>query len=166
MVTGILSTSAICGGNITNDGGTSITARGVCWSASPNPTTTNSKTTDGTGTGTFTSTITGLSTVTTYYARAYATNSTGTTYGNEITFKTFFGEVIDIEGNIYPTVKIGEQIWMAENLKTTKYNDGTAIPNVPGNSTWAALTTGAYCWFNNDITLKNIYGAIFTIGMQ
>jgi len=161
-LTKLLSISAILGGEITSDGGSPVTARGVCWNTSPNPTISNSKTTDGNGTGTFTSTITGLSTATTYYARAYATTSVGTSYGNEISFKTFFGEVADIEGNVYPTVKIGTQIWMAENLKVTKYNDGTAIPNVTDNTAWAGLTTGAYCWYNNDATAnKATCGALY-----
>ena len=69
--------------------------------------------------------------------------------------------ITDIEGNNYPTVKIGTQVWMAENLKTTKYNDGTAIQNVTDNSAWSALTSGAYCWFNNDINNKSNYGALY-----
>lgn len=72
-----------------------------------------------------------------------------------------FHECIDPDNNSYPIVKIGTQWWMAENLKTTKYNDGCTIPNVTDNSAWAALTTGAYCWNNNDINNKNIYGALF-----
>lgn len=80
--------SAISGGNITSDGGSGVTARGVCWSKSPNPTLANSKTSDGTGTGEFASSITGLELFTMYYVRAYATNSVGTSYGNEISFKT------------------------------------------------------------------------------
>ncbi len=158
----LLSTSAILGGNIVSDGGAIVTARGVCWSTSSIPTISNPKTSDGTGTGTFTSTISGLTANTTYYVRAYATNSVGTTYGTEISFKTFYAEVSDIDGNVYPTVKIGNQIWMAENLKTTKYNDGTPIPNVTDNTTWAGLTTGAYCWYNNDATTYKIpYGALY-----
>jgi len=160
-LTKLLSTSAVLGGEITFDGGSPVIARGVCWSSSPNPTISNSKTFDGTGTGTFTSTITVLNANTTYYARAYATTSFGTSYGNGITFKTYFGEVTDIDGNVYPTVKIGDQIWMAENLKTTQYKDGAAIPYVTGNATWAGLSTGAYCWYNNDITNKEIYGALY-----
>lgn len=71
--------------------------------------------------------------------------------------------VTDVDGNVYKTVKIGNQIWMAENLKTTKYADGTAIPLVTGNANWYDFTrTGpAYCWYNDDITNKNIYGAIY-----
>ena len=70
--------------------------------------------------------------------------------------------VKDIDGNIYHTVTIGTQVWMVENLKTTKYNDGTEIPNVKGNEEWNVLTTGAYCWYNNDkSTYKETYGALY-----
>ena len=62
----------------------------------------------------------------------------------------FVETVTDIEGNVYPTISIGAQVWMASNLKTTKYNDGNAIPNIEGNSQWENLTTPAYCWWNND----------------
>jgi parallel beta-helix repeat protein len=86
----ITGTTATSGGNVTGDGGASVTARGVCWSTSPNPTTANSKTTNGTGTGTFTSSLTGLTTNTLYYVRAYATNSAGTGYGTQISFTTTF----------------------------------------------------------------------------
>ncbi len=84
----ITSNSAISGGNVSSDGGTNVTSRGVCWSTSQNPTTNDSHTTDGMGTGSFTSNITSLSPGATYYARAYATNSVGTNYGNQITFTT------------------------------------------------------------------------------
>jgi len=80
--------SATSGGNVTSDGGGAVTARGVCWSTSANPTTTDSKTTDGSGTGIFVSSVSGLNPLTTYYLRAYATNSTGTAYGNQESFTT------------------------------------------------------------------------------
>lgn len=82
----ITSSSAYSGGNVISDGGSSVTARGVCWSLNQNPTISNSKTIDGSGTGNFTSSITGLSCGNTYYVRAYATNSAGTAYGNQISF--------------------------------------------------------------------------------
>ena len=88
-VTSITSVSALSGGNVTSDGGAGVTARGVCWNTSPNPTISNFKTTDGGGPGSFTSSITGLQPGTTYYLRAYATNSVGTAYSiNEIDFPT------------------------------------------------------------------------------
>jgi len=66
------------------------------------------------------------------------------------------------DGETYKAVKIGNQIWMAENLKTTKYKDGTTIPLVTNNSTWSRLTTPAYCWYKNDAAAyKNIYGALY-----
>jgi hypothetical protein len=87
-VNSITSISASSGGNISSDGGTVITARGVCWSTITSPTTANSKTVDSTGSGSFASNITGLMSATTYYVRAYATNSSGTSYGNEVSFVT------------------------------------------------------------------------------
>jgi uncharacterized protein (TIGR02145 family) len=70
-------------------------------------------------------------------------------------------KVTDIDGNIYTTVTIGTQVWMKENLKTTKYNDGTAIPNVTVNSAWEALTTGAYCDYNNTPSNSTTYGRLY-----
>jgi hypothetical protein len=84
----VTETSAACGGNITDDGGVPVTARGVCWSTSKKPTISGNHTTDGNGTGTFTSALTGLTPNTTYYARAYAVNLAGTAYGNEVKFMT------------------------------------------------------------------------------
>jgi uncharacterized protein (TIGR02145 family) len=70
--------------------------------------------------------------------------------------------VADIDGNVYQTVTIGTQVWMVENLKTTRYNDGTVIPLITDNDTWAALTTPGYCWYNNDSTAyKSTYGALY-----
>jgi len=72
------------------------------------------------------------------------------------------GKVKDVDGNWYKTVKIGEQWWMAENLKTTRFNDRTYIPLVTENSIWETLTTPGYCWFNNDeATYKATYGAMY-----
>jgi uncharacterized protein (TIGR02145 family) len=69
---------------------------------------------------------------------------------------------IDGDGNLYYAVTIGTQTWMTENLKTTKYNDGTNIPLVIDSIAWSNLTTPAYCWYNNDeATYKNVYGALY-----
>jgi len=70
--------------------------------------------------------------------------------------------VTDKDGNVYHMVTIGTQTWMAENLKTTQYNDGTAIPLVTDNTAWENLTTPGYCWYNNNAaTYKNTYGALY-----
>jgi uncharacterized protein (TIGR02145 family) len=177
-VSEISQTSATSGGMIFDDGGASVTARGVCWSIDQTPTISDNKTTDGTGVGGFVSSITGLAANTTYYVRAYATNSKGTEYGSRaVTFTTLensigdnivfnsnitYGTMTDIEGNTYKTVIIGTQTWMAENLLTTKYNDGSPITYVWGNSDWSKLKTPGYCWFNNNGTLfSSTYGALY-----
>jgi hypothetical protein len=69
--------------------------------------------------------------------------------------------VTDIEGNVYRTIKVGNQVWMAENLKTTKFNDGTLISLVTNSSAWGKSSQPAYCWYNNDVTNKKFYGALY-----
>ena len=99
-VSDIDKTTATGGGNVAADGGAEVTARGICWSTSHNPTVSGSHTTDGTGTGSFTSSMTGLAANTTYYVRAYATNSAGTAYGEEVSFTTLpDGIPGDVDGN-------------------------------------------------------------------
>lgn len=79
-----------------------------------------------------------------------------------IFYKPIIGpSVTDYEGNIYKIVVIGNQTWMAENLRTTKLNDGTAIPNITENSLWANATSSAYCWYDNNSTYKNPNGALY-----
>lgn len=164
-ISAINSITANSGGNITSDGGSPVTARGVCWNTSPNPTIANSKTIDGLGTGIFTSNLTGLTNNTTYYVRAYATNATGTSYGNEMSFPLIMNlpgpTLTDIDGNVYKTVKIGNQVWMAENLKVTKYRNGNAIPNVTDGATWASLSSGAYCSWGNSTFNAVTYGYLY-----
>jgi uncharacterized protein (TIGR02145 family) len=152
----ITATTATSGGNITSDNGATITARGICWSTTANPTIAlSTKTNNGTGTGDFTSSIIGLNANTTYYVRAYATNSTGTSYGAQRTFTT------DSAG-VLPRVIIGTQVWTSQNLSVARYRNGDIIPQVTNATDWAALTTGAWCWYNNDsATYASTYGRLY-----
>jgi uncharacterized protein (TIGR02145 family) len=112
-VSNITSSAASSGGNISSDGGDAVTARGVVWSTSQNPTVSlSTKTSDGTGMGSFTSTITGLQSGTTYYVRAYATNSAGTAYGNEVSFYVSKG------GEVYNPAT--GKVWMDRNLGASR----------------------------------------------
>ena len=158
-------TSFSGGGEVLSDGGSAVTARGICWNTSTLPTLSNSFTNDGTGVGAFTSNASGLSPNILYYVRAYATNAAGTTYGNEysITLNLNVADqtVIDIDQNLYHTVKIGNQVWMVENLRVTRFNNGVAIPNIPDTKNWVIPGTGYFCWFNNDITTYSGYGALY-----
>ncbi len=84
------------------------------------------------------------------------------TSGIVIKMITSAGTLTDIDGNVYHTVKIGNQVWTVENLRTTRYNDGTAIPHVTDNSSWENLTTPGYCYYGNDSTANAVkYGALY-----
>ncbi len=162
----ITSITATSGGNVTATGGATVTARGICYATTTNPITANSTVVSGSGTGIFTSNITGLTASTPYYVRAYATNSVGTAYGNQVNFTTTSGgtggaTVIDIDGNVYDTIHIGTQIWLKQNLKVTHYRNGDSVPNVTGATQWGSLTTGAYCNYNNDTNNVAIYGRLY-----
>jgi uncharacterized protein (TIGR02145 family) len=173
-ITYVKETTATGGGTITENGNSTIISRGVCWSTESSPAITGNKTTDNAGTGTFTSNITGLNGSTIYFLKAYATNSEGTGYGNLVSFRTLtprfinfnpdlsYGILSDVDGNTYKTIQIGNQTWMAENLKTTRYNDGTEIPFVPDNISWYNLTTPAYCWnIYDEASTKSPFGALY-----
>ncbi len=168
----IKTTSAISGGSISSDGASAISAIGVVWSFSPNATidlstkTINDK---GVGSYTYTSSIIGLIANTTYYVRAYATNSFGTAYGNEYRFTTFSStevnvpghDISDIDGNFYLTVINCNQIWTKSNLNTSHYRNGDGIPQVTDPIAWAKLTTGAWCYYNNDPVNGATYGKLY-----
>jgi uncharacterized protein (TIGR02145 family) len=167
----ITNSTAISGGNITNNGGTAVTQRGIVWSTSPSPTTANNSTNDGSGTGNFTSNLTGLTANTTYYVRAYAINSAGTAYGNQVSFTTTTGGSgivsnpgpgVTFNGYTYSTIILGNgQEWMAENLRTANYANGDPIPNVTNGTQWQNLTTGAWVHYNNDSQYENPYGRLY-----
>src|ERR1035437_2773762 len=157
-LTAITATSATCWGNVPSNPGSEVSKRGVCWNTKSNPTIKNSKDTTIAGTGNFSVAMTGLAMQTTYYVRCYATNKSGTAYGNELTFTTLLA---DYDGNTYHTVTIGSQVWMAENLKVTKYRNGNTIANVTDPTTWSSLTSAAYCSYNNSSTNKATYGNLY-----
>lgn len=164
-ISNITISSAATGGNVILDGSATVVERGVCWNTSGSPTINDNKLANGNGIGSFISNITGILDNTTYYVRAFAKNSQGVSYGGQKSFKTKpnTGTVTDIDGNVYNTVTIIGKVWMVENLKTTKYRNGDPIPNVTDNTKWGGnLTTeGAYCWYNNDISNKTTYGALY-----
>ncbi|MCK9412029.1 MAG: hypothetical protein M0Q53_06990 [Prolixibacteraceae bacterium] len=160
--TNITSTNADIEGKVTSNGGSDVTTQGICWGINENPTIAGNKISIGTSSEGFTIKMTGLTPGTTYYVRAYATSSAGTGYGNQKSFQTLSEIITDMDGNIYHSVTIGTQIWMVENLKTTKYRDGTPIPNLTDGNSWGTGSSGAYCWYNNDgSTNKNTYGALY-----
>ncbi|MBK6965357.1 MAG: hypothetical protein IPH20_15860 [Bacteroidales bacterium] len=139
-VSDITGATAISGGNIFSDGGSQVTQRGVCWNTSPDPTVADGHTTDGSGSGTYISSITGLTPNTTYYVRAYATNSVGTSYGDNVSFTSAIyihgSGAVDQDGNNYNSIILGTQEWMVENLKTTKYANGEQITNITNGPEW------------------------------
>ena len=127
-VTDINNSTATGGGNVTDDGGATVTAKGVCWSTSQSPTISNDYTTNGSGTGSFTSNIDNLTDNTTYYVRAYATNSEGTSYGNLQNFTTIAGSNLIEYSNI-----------TLQYISTSLYNNMMLITSdgttADGNST-------------------------------
>lgn len=159
VVTDITGTTATGGGNVTSDRGSPVTARGVCWSAEANPTISGSHTTDGSGLGSYSSYLTGLTPDTVYYVRAYATNGFGTAYGElrfftaDVDFSCPGIPTVTYEGQVYGTVKIGDQCWFRENL-----NVGTRI-NGSQNQTNNGIIE-KYC-YNDDQTNCAIYGGLY-----
>ena len=133
-VSEITQTTAVCGGLAMANGNTEIITRGVCWSTNQNPTVSANKTQDGAGLGDFTSAITGLAPGTTYYVRAYATNSSGTSYGNQVSFKT----VLTV---VFPTVTTAAAI----NITESSAASGGNVTATGG----AVIIARGVCWSNN-----------------
>ncbi|TDD99387.1 beta strand repeat-containing protein [Flavobacterium cellulosilyticum] len=131
-ISSITQTTATSGGNISNDGGASVTSRGVCWSnITSSPTITNSKTVDGSGIGSFTSSLSGLTANTTYYVRAYATNSAGTSYGSVISFTT-----------LSATIPTGISTTSISSISQNTASSGGTITGDGG----ASITSHGVCW--------------------
>lgn len=166
-ISSITSNSAISGGNVISNGGKTITSKGVIWSTSTKPTISlTTKTIDGIGNGVFVSKLNNLEQNTTYYVRAYATNENGTGYGNEYQFKTTLAPItsgngfLDVNGNSYTTLVIDNKEWASKNLVVKKYKNGDNIPQVQNPNEWANLTTGAWCYYNNDPANEK-YGLLY-----
>jgi len=171
-VSSIALTTAICGGTVTNEGGLTVSEKGVCWDTLSGPTISDWKALSDSATTalTFNVQMTGLIPNTTYYARAFAYNAIGISYGNEFSFTTkgslpsiAFGTVSDIDGNSYKTVTIGTQTWMAENLRVTLFTDGGVIPSVTDSANWSSLSTPAFCTYadTSSAAVINQYGRLY-----
>ena len=145
-VSNITFESATCGGNVTDDGGANVTARGVCWSTSQNPTISDNKTTDGSGTGSFISNLINLNENTTYYVRAYATNEKGTSYGEQKSFKTGVSQEPSGYINGYAYVDLG----LPSGLKWATCNVGADSPEDYGDYfAWGeTIPKNEYHWSN------------------
>jgi uncharacterized protein (TIGR02145 family) len=130
----------------------------------------------GQGTGEFEVTLDNLVPESDYEYRAYAITQSDTFFSDYVSFTTLakalseiefnlditYGEITDVDGNTYKTVEIGTQVWMAQNLNTTQYNDGSEIPLVTDEDEWKSTTTGAYCNYNNDESTAGVYGKLYS----
>lgn len=164
----ITQTTATFGGNVTSENNGPVTAKGVCWGTAHNPTTADSKTNDGTGTGAYVSNITGLTPATTYFVRAYATNSAGTSYGTEQTFTT-----LAVAGATIPSLST---VAVSAIAQTTAASGGaissdgggaitakgvvwatTANPTTANSSTNDGTGTGAYVSSLTGLTANTLY---------
>jgi len=156
----IAPTSATIIASVRSDGGSAVTERGLCFSTTEYPTKRNECIESGSGLGEFSVTLTGLSTGTAYFARAYATNKAGTRYSSHAIFKTT--GVTDIDGNVYPSIKIGQQVWMSANLKTSRYRDGSPIQHMPDTESWSGLhIIGAWSNYDNLAENDSLFGKLY-----
>lgn len=154
-------TEATCNGEIIAYGVQPL-EYGLCWSTSSNPTIGDLHLVLGSGQGPFSGTLTGLTANTTYYVRGYATTADSTIYSEGIVFKTqpACGDLIitDIDGNAYPTVQIGKQCWMKENLRATRYANGDSIKL---GGTTASTATAYFYYPNENEGLVGTYGLFY-----
>lgn len=157
------STSALSGGTVRWDDESEITGRGICWSAMSNPTIDDHKIANGKGTGDFESILTGLLPNTSYYTRTYVIKNGRVIYGNLVSFKTE-DVVTDIDGNIYNTITIGNQVWLAENLRTTRFLNGDEIGTTTPSTLGVMYDRDPVYQWAYDGNEKNIakYGRLYT----
>jgi uncharacterized protein (TIGR02145 family) len=164
FATNVKDSSTNIGGNVISEGLTSVTERGIYWSVSPDPENTGSKIQIGSGAGTYSTILTKLIPEKSYFIKAYAVSSIKTVYGDEVKFMTRIGTLTDIDGNKYYIQRIGTHLWMANNLRTTKYADGKPIPEVSSTADWKALTSSdiGYCWYPTVPDYAYKYGLLYT----
>jgi uncharacterized protein (TIGR02145 family) len=168
-------TSVVCEGTVIDNGGVSLISRGFCLSLNPTPSFSDSINIQLTGSDNFDITINNLIPDTSYYICAYAKNSKGIAISNICKFRTSknplipfnpylnYGYVKDIDGNTYKTIKIGNQIWMAENLRVTHYRNGDSIPLTNDYTAWSKLRIGSQCPYDYSTSLDTIakYGRYY-----
>ncbi|MBB5397314.1 FISUMP domain-containing protein [Mucilaginibacter sp. AK015] len=145
-------------GSVESKEGNDIISKGFCLAKTPIPTINDIKSIESLDTDPMNYTFKNLTPNTTYYIRAYAINAAGISYSDEVKVVT---DVIDIDGNIYKTVNIGNQVWLVTNLKVTHYRNGDAIPNITDDNDWPQTNQGAYCNYDNNNSLAEIYGRLY-----
>lgn len=174
-VLNITAYSAELNGNLESEENLQILSKGFLLAFEPEPVFGDNSITFEGVTGRFKYEATSLRAGKTYYTRAFYTTETDTAYGDLVEFKTRdylifnphleYGTVADIDGNVYKTIQIGEQTWMAENLRTTRYQNGDLIEYAENFDQWfefyPARIKGAYIYYKNDIEYKNIHGALY-----
>ena len=149
---------------VESDGGSPLIRKGFCYSIEIHPDISDSTTLDGTGIGFWAHKIGHLLADTVYYIRAYATNSKGTGYGAEQSFRTLKitdEEITDVNGNRYTVISIGDRKWLGSNLRVTKYRNGESIPNITDPNQWKTLTAGALCAYENLSENIALYGNLY-----
>lgn len=135
----------------------SITEQGICWSKQPMPDVNDNKITSEPGAG-ITAKVSDVASGDIYYVRTYVINDVGTFYSNEIVVTT---QAIDYDGNIYNTVKIGNQLWMVENLKVTHYRNGDYLEYVGTGEDWSNSPEGVFCDYKDYAPFANVYGRLY-----
>jgi uncharacterized protein (TIGR02145 family) len=173
-ITSIDSVSATLSGTISYDGNLSITEKGFVWDTIPNVKITNNKIVSSSSGSVFSSSLINLKPNKTYHVRAYAINSQGLSYSNEQSFLTDSvipppppppppapTSLIDIDGNVYPVIKIANKHWISKNLDVTRYRNGDPIPQVQDSAAWSNLTTGAWCYYENQTANGTVYGKLY-----
>ncbi|MBU8892509.1 MAG: fibrobacter succinogenes major paralogous domain-containing protein [Bacteroidales bacterium] len=160
----IRSNSLKSGGNVISDEGFTIIEKGVCWNTSGNPDINDFKINAGSGSESFECHLENLQEGEDYYVKAYATNSKGTAYGEELQVSLIYGviQVQDYDGNWYNLLKIGNQIWLKESLKTTHYSNGDPIENGDGIDINSEFSPAYYFNYDNNEANAEIYGRLYT----